>query len=668
MNDQTADVLVVVFTPGMSLRAWEATGMLEREWALYRALAPYVGRIILASFGGAEDRAIASRLPGTPDVVANDAGLDPAMYTAELPARVAELIKTPSRVIVKTNQMAAGRAALAVTRGLRTAGHRVGLVARGGYPWSRFEAYHHGPSSAACLEAGTIERDLCAEAGIVVGTTRTMLDDLAWRYALGPERTRLIPNYVVSDAGATARSSVRDPNLILCAGQLVRRKRVHLLIEALVRLPAEIRSRARLLVVGEGPEEESLRALAASLGAAVEFRPRVPHGVLLDLMSSCAVFAQASEYEGHPKTILEAMSRDAAVLVTEAPGVSDLVRSGITGLKVGDDPATIAEALAEVLEDADWRASMGKAAGDWARTHFALDRIVPLELEAYATALAAAQAVTPSGPMVRFDPELLKGGPAQASKVFGGCIAAFTRKLPPRDQAEFLMRLDTRLYWLHGETAIAANDGLHPKHRVMNYHDFFVGRITPGQRVVDLGSGVGALAMSIATRAGAHVTGIELDPGNLAKADARLAQQAFGRGVSPLSFMQGDITRDRAPGSFDVVVLSNVLEHMTGRVELLRRWREWYGARTFLIRVPALDRDWRVPWKRELGVEWRLDETHETEYTRDQLLSELDEAGLDVREMIANWGEYWVRAEARVTGAGAGTETNTRANLHESAA
>jgi len=114
---------------------------------------------------------------------------------------------------------------------------------------------------------------------------------------------------------------------------------------------------------------------------------------------------------------------------------------------------------------------------------------------------------------------------------------------------------------------------------------------------------------------------------------------------------EGDITRDRAPGVFDVVVVSNVLEHLTDRAALLRRWAEWYGgaggAARFLVRVPAFDRDWRVPFKKSLGVEWRLDVTHETEYTLTELRAELEEGGLEVEELVANWGEYWVSARVR---------------------
>jgi hypothetical protein len=61
-----------------------------------------------------------------------------------------------------------------------------------------------------------------------------------------------------------------------------------------------------------------------------------------------------------------------------------------------------------------------------------------------------------------------------------------------------------------------------------------------------------------------------------------------------------------------------------------------------LIRVPLFERDWRVPLKKELGVEWRLDDTHETEYTLESFASEMQEAGLAVKHLEVRWGEIWV--------------------------
>jgi hypothetical protein len=63
-----------------------------------------------------------------------------------------------------------------------------------------------------------------------------------------------------------------------------------------------------------------------------------------------------------------------------------------------------------------------------------------------------------------------------------------------------------------------------------------------------------------------------------------------------------------------------------------------------LIRVPLFERDWRVPLKKELGVEWRLDPTHETEYTIESWAQEIEEAGLKVTHQEIRWSEIWAEA------------------------
>ena len=118
-----------------------------------------------------------------------------------------------------------------------------------------------------------------------------------------------------------------------------------------------------------------------------------------------------------------------------------------------------------------------------------------------------------------------------------------------------------------------------------------------------------------------------------------------------LRVVEGDITRDRAARDdgehhFNVVVLSNVLEHLKDRAALLRQYARWYTPRTILIRVPAFDRNWQTAWKAKLGVDPRCDDTHETEYTESTLRAELTAAGLTIEELITRWGEYWVKAGA----------------------
>lgn len=636
-----ADALVLVMTPGMSLAAWKRLGLLDREWALYARLSPSFGRIVVAGWGGSDDAGIASALGSKVTVVASDASAPDEAHDPRLPRLVADALAGARTALVKTNQMEAGPAAVRIAAHLRRAGVRTGLFARGGFLWSRFVAAEHGSGSPQSARAGRIESELCRAADVVVGTTPDMVDDLAWRYGLPRERCMVVPNYVIDDA-PTPRPD-RDGDTVLYAGQLVERKRVDLLIRAMDRLPEPRRSRARLSIIGDGPEEPRLRALADEMGVRVSFEKRLPHIQLIDRMSRCALYAQASRLEGHPKTVIEAMATGAPVVVAEGPGLDGVVDHGLTGMCVPGTASALAGAIDALLGDREWRDALGAAAASAARARWGLDRIIGMEWEAARAAMERCGSGGATAPVdVTWDATLLDATTDTQVTAWARSMRGFARRLEPTPRALFLAGIDVSLYELQGRAAIDAEGGLHPKHRLTRYHDFFVERIRPGDRVLDLGCGVGALAASIAERSGARVTGMDWSADNLDKARARASA---GSASERLSFIAGDITRDRADGVFDVIVLSNILEHLRERPALLAAWREWYGARRFLLRVPAFDREWRVPWKRELGVEWRLDPTHETEYTHDQLRAELAEGGMRITESIARWGEYWLAAE-----------------------
>lgn len=81
-----------------------------------------------------------------------------------------------------------------------------------------------------------------------------------------------------------------------------------------------------------------------------------------------------------------------------------------------------------------------------------------------------------------------------------------------------LLMVDSVVSKLINRLAIPYDGGVHVKHRLMRYHEFFVNRVASGERVLDIGCGYGAVAYSLAARAGALVTGIDLNEANVAKA------------------------------------------------------------------------------------------------------------------------------------------------------
>lgn len=218
--------------------------------------------------------------------------------------------------------------------------------------------------------------------------------------------------------------------------------------------------------------------------------------------------------------------------------------------------------------------------------------------------------------------------------LLGQLSAAYSKRLGAADALRFLFDLDNRLYILQGQMSVAYGNGVHTKHRHLRYHDFFIERVRAGERVLDIGCGSGAVAYEVAEKAAAEVVAIDLNPVAIAT-----ARELFAH--SRVKYIIGNVPEAIPGESFDVVILSNVLEHLTERAALLRCIQETANPRCILIRVPLFEREWRVPLKRELGVEWRLDATHEVEYTTESFVAEVTEAGLGVRHMEIRWGEIW---------------------------
>lgn len=219
-------------------------------------------------------------------------------------------------------------------------------------------------------------------------------------------------------------------------------------------------------------------------------------------------------------------------------------------------------------------------------------------------------------------------------------VSGRAEALPAADALRFVLNLDAALYPLQGWLSVRYGGGAHTKHRHTRYHDFFVHRIRPGEQVLDVGCGIGALACDVARRSGASVVGIDLNMSNVTTARTTYCHEQ-------VAYVVGDVLHSPLKGSFDAVILSNVLEHVDARPEFLRDIVETVHPSRLLLRVPVFERDWRVPLKQELGIDYRLDPTHYTEYTLESFSAEMEEAGLCVTHQEVRWGEIWAEATGR---------------------
>ncbi|MDA2922513.1 class I SAM-dependent methyltransferase [Patescibacteria group bacterium AH-259-L07] len=199
------------------------------------------------------------------------------------------------------------------------------------------------------------------------------------------------------------------------------------------------------------------------------------------------------------------------------------------------------------------------------------------------------------------------------------------------------LKLHNISYVLATRCANMAEKGLHPKHRLMNYHQFFVDNINEGDVILDIGCGNGFLAYDVARKA-KKVIGIDLKEKNI-----KIAKEKYA--APNIKYIIGDATSYNFNKEIDAVILSNVLEHIEHRIEFLKKIK--HLAQKFLIRVPMINRDWITLYKKELGVEWRLDPTHYTEYTLPTLDKELQKADLKLLDYSIQFGEIWAIASVK---------------------
>ncbi len=418
--------------------------MLWRERALLDRLPGLFQHVLLVTYGGPDDlswagQALPSARPDALHLITNEAGLEPGVFQAEVPERVGEMVRRLGirSAVVHTDQHFGGDVGVAIARELRSGGVRTGLVARGGYPWAWCEAMEHGPESVPAQRAAVRERELCAAADVIVGTTPLMVRDLAVRHALPWDRLRVIPNYVVVHHEPPPIRE-RQPGTVLFAGRLDPQKRVDLLIRGVSAARDRVPG-VRLCIIGQGRLRPELERLASDLGVPAEFRPRVPHDELMNAMRRARVYAQCSHYEGHPKTIIEALAHGVPTLVTRAPGVDDEVENERTGLVVAPDPRRIGDALVRLLTDEPLAQRLGMEAARDARSRLTIDAIAPEHARAWSDALARGGSMS-SVPVVgvRWDAQLLRVDPERSAEEFAAALHAFARRLDPDARSRFL--------------------------------------------------------------------------------------------------------------------------------------------------------------------------------------------------------------------------------------
>lgn len=157
-------------------------------------------------------------------------------------------------------------------------------------------------------------------------------------------------------------------------GSLVKRKRVDMILQAM----GELKNTGTVcLMVGDGPEMESLKETASRLGVTDRVIFTGFSSDPLSYINAMDIFISASEKEGLPRVVLEAMLMGKPVVAIDITGTKELVIDNTTGILLkGGGSASIASAVKGLSGDRARMRSFGDAGRDRVAGEFGIDRYV----------------------------------------------------------------------------------------------------------------------------------------------------------------------------------------------------------------------------------------------------------------------------------------------------
>lgn len=276
---------------------------------------------------------------------------------------------------------------------------KAGALARLGR-WSRARRvvytphawYTQNPSLGAASRGAyqLIERALAMVTDRIISVSR---DEAEHAVALGIGRRKLVliengietwtPAQVARTRAATrARLGIAADEVVVgFLGRLAPQKAPDVTVRAFRQI-LDQRPATRVVLAGDGPEGESVRALIGELGLTDRVLT-LPVANGPDVIPAFDLFLMTSRYEGFPYVLLEALAAGCAIVTTRVGGVADCVVDGVNGSIVDSlDPDPIARAVLAIVNDSAQLTGMQDRARERAAL-FSVDRMLDRTADLY---------------------------------------------------------------------------------------------------------------------------------------------------------------------------------------------------------------------------------------------------------------------------------------------
>lgn len=345
-------VLGLLFTRNVSLKTWVETGLLEREKAIYeKQLEQQIYEEIYWFTYGTKDQALYERLVREgklhpkikvvhmPGLFVGRLGYN--IYSILMPFIQKKYFKKIH--LIKSNQMDGAWTGIVAKKA-----YGIPFYFRTGYTNTLFYERMNGKRDWNFKKFAKLEKLLYEKCDIASVTSRHDKDYVCESYGIARDKITVLTNYVETKKFYDRDAACRNERIIF-VGRLSEQKNLFHTIEAVKN------AGMGMDLYGQGDLKSSLQEFAAKIGADAIFKGSVANDKLPEILNTYKYYILASDYEGMPKTLLEAMACGNLCIGTNVEGIREVIVDGENGY-LADEPtvSSIQNAIERAAEDKDY--------------------------------------------------------------------------------------------------------------------------------------------------------------------------------------------------------------------------------------------------------------------------------------------------------------------------
>lgn len=235
---------------------------------------------------------------------------------------------------------------------------RVRIITKFSWSWDLFlKKDKRGPSELAFFRV--FEKFVLSNSDIVLPATKSLYDE-----AESIVRHRLnapvLPNWI--DCNKFKPLNVDKQFDVVTVGRLTEQKNHILLLKAAKLYNGQFRKNIKVAIIGSGNLRGDILKFAEENSINLTLLENIPNDKMAEYYNRAVIFIMSSRYEGHPKTLLEAMACGLPVIGTAVIGTRDVIVSGENGILCSEDPQDIKEKIAIMMNDSGLRDRLASSA------------------------------------------------------------------------------------------------------------------------------------------------------------------------------------------------------------------------------------------------------------------------------------------------------------------